>query len=99
MEEGGEVVDLPPGVTQKGHRELGGKATSIIGMVGASTTMEGEGLAEHDGNTDMFLSKILKAQERHKCFTLGKWFLNYYSHMVGIRETLDNMFGSRFLQV
>lgn len=41
----------------------------------------------------MLPSKILKVQERHKCFTLGKWFLNDYSHMVGKREILDNMFG------
>lgn len=33
MEEDVEVVDLPPGMTQKGYRELGGKATSIIGMI------------------------------------------------------------------
>lgn len=86
MEEDVEVVNLPPVVTQRGYRESGGKATSIIGMIRESTTVEEwEGSAEHNVSTDMFLSKILKAREQHKCFPLGKWFLKDYIHMVGIR--------------
>lgn len=33
LEEDVEVVGLPPGVTWKGYMKLGGKATSIIGMI------------------------------------------------------------------
>lgn len=75
LEEDVEVVGPPTVVTHRGYRESGGKATSIIGMIRKSPIVEEwEGSAEHNISIDMFLSKILKAQEWHQCFPSGKWF-------------------------